>query len=65
MFLPVIILVMFCIYLSVCVSECLFIHTQPCFAYWVYLFLGFIINYMSVLVLFVLTLLALFCLVWQ
>ena len=29
---------MFCVFLGVCVSECLFIHTHPCFVYWDYLF---------------------------
>ena len=48
--LPLIILVMFCISLGVCVCECLNIHTQPYFVLLGLFILGFILNYLFVLI---------------
>ena len=49
--LPIIILVVFCIFLGVCVCECLFIHTQPYFCLLGLFILGSILNYLFIQVL--------------
>ena len=47
MSLPIIISVMFCVFLDVCVSECLIIHTQSLFYLLGLFILGSILNYLS------------------